>query len=341
MSIRPHPLAAVVSVRAVEIFTTDLHRVLVDRLAAAESRVTLCSPFIGAEPAGHIAAAAGNARADWRLLTVLNARNAAYGSLSLDGLRAMADAGVDIRHLSRLHAKVFLADDGVGYLGSANLTRAGLGLGDAPNYEMSAEMTPEQRVAAAAVLAGWWEMAVPVTADMIEKCRAEAARVPVLPDELPDGDSMPVDRAEIAASLSAECGRARAFVKALYEPLGTSDGGDTWFQSVHRWTPSFEVGDFVALYERAHGCCTTVVQVSGDSRRDPQFIVDQGHSPESAGHWPWVTPVRLRLRVSPSSGVPLSLLGRNAAGLQRGHFGIDHAEMATVIRHMVEPQAIS
>ena len=101
---------------------THLEPILRTLVSEATTSVELCSPFLTADTATWLAEAARRSSAHWTLLTKLSARSAAYGSLDLDGLRKLSSAKVELRHLEGLHAKLFMADDRVGYLGSANLT---------------------------------------------------------------------------------------------------------------------------------------------------------------------------------------------------------------------------
>src|SRR5215213_3418693 len=96
-------------------------------LENATTNVKLASPYISAGVAHELALVAKATTADWAILTSLDAAAVAHGSLSIQGLRELRKASVELRTTSNLHAKLFLCDPAFGLVGSANLTHAGLG----------------------------------------------------------------------------------------------------------------------------------------------------------------------------------------------------------------------
>src|SRR4051794_7217024 len=77
---------------------------------AAKQTVSLASPFITFEICHWMSARVRRGRADWRVLTELDAGPVAHGSLNLNGLRLLMAAGVQLRHVDGLHAKLFLTE---------------------------------------------------------------------------------------------------------------------------------------------------------------------------------------------------------------------------------------
>ncbi|MBM7331745.1 hypothetical protein JS562_54275, partial [Agrobacterium sp. S2] len=108
---------------------------LAELVSSAERRVSLVSPFITFPVAARLAEVAAGSSASWSLLTALSPVAVANGFLSTAGLSVLLNAGVMVRSSTRLHAKAYLADDR-GLVGSANLTRTGLGLVEPANLEL-------------------------------------------------------------------------------------------------------------------------------------------------------------------------------------------------------------
>lgn len=61
------------------------------------------------------------------MLTTLGPRTATVGALSLNGLSTLSTAGVQLKQLGNLHAKIVVVHEQLTILGSANLTGRGLG----------------------------------------------------------------------------------------------------------------------------------------------------------------------------------------------------------------------
>ncbi len=303
----------------------------------ARDRVDLCSPFLGHDTAVWLAEAARASAAAWTLLTRLDAVSAAYGSLSLPGLRLLADAGVEVLHVERLHAKVFLADDRTGFLGSGNLTGSGLGGQPRQNRELGVALDPSQAAAAAATLATWRAQATTVTAGMVDACERQAASLLVATPR-PPGLSGPVDAADEV--LRAGVAAKQVWVKALYYDAVMAEqpwGHDDWVASPARGKPSFSVGDLLLIYASYTDVCNAVVRVTGPTRDDPVFLVAQGWPDEDAARWPWVTPVEGMLQVPVTDGVPVTRLGLTGQSLRNGHTRMPTGGLAAALRHMTAP----
>jgi PLD-like domain len=286
---------------------------LFGRFSAANSRVSLCSPFIGFDTANRIAKLAKPRKVSWKLMTVLNPAAAAYGALSLDGLKRMIGAGVEVRHMPDLHAKVFLVDDNVGFAGSANLTSSGLGMGERRNREITVVLTSAQRSETEGIMTEWWSEAKTITIAMIEECGAAARRVPVRAsrvDELAfsDGD------VALANSLLEQSLHSKVWLKAMF-----AYNSEDWVNSSKKGKPSFRAGDILVIYVKKTGCCYSVVQVTGDTRNDPAFLVQHGRTADEAKRWPWVTPVKALLALPPRHGAPIAEVGKSGKSLQGGH----------------------
>ena len=112
-----------------------------DSLVLAINRsALLVSPFITAEPLQRIASILDKRTAiTIQILTSLNVDNLIQGSTDVSAIASFCRTIplATVRHLPRLHAKVYVADDRVAILTSANLTGAGL----SQNYEYGIEIT--------------------------------------------------------------------------------------------------------------------------------------------------------------------------------------------------------
>jgi hypothetical protein len=127
------------------------------------------------------------------------------------------------------------------------------------------------------------------------------------------------------------------WVKAEYHDVHTADAprsATPWVASPDSGRPRFAVGDLLLMYAKEARRCNAVVEVTGATTRDPDFLVAHGISAEDATRWPWVTPVAPRLQVPIADGVPLSWLGILGQSLQPGHRRMPVGGLATALRYM-------
>lgn len=319
---------------------TDLNDPLHEAIATASVSVLLCSPFIGPEVAVTLAGVAGGEEhVDWRLLTVLSPRAVAYGSLAIDGLRALQDAGVALRHLPALHAKLFLIDDAVAFVGSANLTSSGLGTEARRNHELTVRLNGEQRRSARQQFDAWWTAAADVTPAMLNTCERAARNVEVTFAGEP-AEADPGLVADVEALL-ADAQGVQSWIKAEYRDEITADtprSSMPWVASPGPGKPRFARGDLLLIYAKGAKKCNAVVEVEGPTSRDPDFLSAHGISDENAARWPWVTHVVPRLQVPIADGVPLARLGLVGQSLQPGHRRMPIGGLATALRYMCRLQ---
>ena len=312
---------------------TLLHGPLSAALAAASGTVTLASPYLGAGTARELAALAAASPASWSLLTVLDPVAAAYGSLSVDGLRELAGATVNIRHAPGLHAKVSLVDGTAGWVGSANLTASGLGGSVRPNMEMSVPLTAAQVAEAAAVVGAWWSAAAPVTAADLDECEARARLVPVRTSPPPGGGG----GAGPADGVLDDALDAGVWVKAVYQDAARADAGwgtGSFVTSSKRGRPSFADGDLLVVYAKQAKVCNAVLEAVGLAYVDRAKQLAAGIPGDDADRWPWITDVDERLHVPAANGIPLADLGLTGRSLQGGHCRMPVGGLAAAVRHM-------
>lgn len=320
---------------------SQAHDQLTAAVTAATSEVRLASPFMGAGVLARYAQLAKTSPATWRLLTKLDAASVAHGSLSTQGLRQLLGAGVELRSLSNLHAKVFLSDQGFGLVGSANLTDSGLGgSGGKANIELGVVLDAIQRQVATKHFDSWWDSASPVTEADIKAIEEAAKQLPagvaaVVIESGSTGEALQL--VEEANQLLAEAGGVGLWIKAVYSDETAADvewEDGAWFSSSKRGRPTFAVGDLVLIYSKGAQRCNAVLEVTTQARYDPDFIVSDGRSQEEGDRWPWVNDVKPRLQVPISTGVPLSHLGFTGQSLQGGHKRLGLSEFAAAVRYL-------
>jgi hypothetical protein len=307
---------------------SEMHGPLAAAVAAAKINVDLCSPYIGPGTATQLAKAATASPAAWTLLTRLDAVSAAHGSLDIDGLRKLRMAGVALFHEPRVHAKVFLLDDSSGFLGSGNLTDAGLGASGRANLELGVALDPEQCAAAAAALTSWRARATPVTSAMLDKVERDARRLRV-PSPRPPTTSVSPDVVDqiLAAGRTAK----QVWIKGLHlDAVGAAVPPDDWVASRRR--PSFAVDDVLLIYAVTAKICNSVVRVTGPPHNDPEFAVAQGKPLKDSEWWSWITPVEQLLHVPVEDGVPLERLGISGRSVQNGHTRMRTGGLAGALR---------
>lgn len=304
-------------------------------LREASDRVRLASPFISIRIAKQLAVIASASTATWSLITRLDAAAAAGGYLSTDGLRALMDAGVVVRHARRLHAKAYLADEYFGMVGSANLTGPGLGASTDPNLELSLRLRPEDALAARTRVDEWWNASTAVSREDIDDLDRRARDLPraVAVQLSPELDRADEDISELA-NLVSDARERNLWVKAQYgQPSYDQWRSEFWFSSAAHRRPSFAPGDLVLVYAKDAHACYAIVEVVDEPRNDPRYIVERGgRSEEEAIRWPWVNRTTPRLvPMSERLVMPVDL-GFTGQGLQGGHKRIGLPEFVVAVR---------
>src|SRR5689334_21076353 len=106
---------------------TDLGPAILQRAASASKRVWLVSPYVTSPALAEALRAC--AAASKRLVTRYNGADILGSATDLHVVHALLSSGMLVRALPDGHAKVYILDDWA-YVGSANLTRAGLQSGN-------------------------------------------------------------------------------------------------------------------------------------------------------------------------------------------------------------------
>ena len=107
-----------------QVVTTPTFDWLAQHAPACNSRLLVGSPYVNNGIIGLTALVPKEASRT--LVTRTDLRDFAVGSSSLDTLYALEKDGVSIRSLSNLHAKLYIFDDTVALVTSANATHSGL-----------------------------------------------------------------------------------------------------------------------------------------------------------------------------------------------------------------------
>ncbi|MCY1675008.1 hypothetical protein OVA06_09845 [Pseudarthrobacter sp. SL88] len=136
--------------------------------------VILASPYVSAEVCKRLVDVCKNSNYEWHLFTCLDPTAVANGYLSIEGLIHLEQNGVNVSHVERLHAKTFLVGSR-GFLGSANLTGAGLGSSKAANFELGVELGMAQVCTVGRTVGVWPSRRV--TAKDLEKLLSRARQL--------------------------------------------------------------------------------------------------------------------------------------------------------------------
>ncbi len=317
------------------------------KIAGAEERIWLASPFLSFPVAKQIAEAAGKSTAqDRKLLTALDERSVAVGVLDPRALEQLRKARFQIGNIENLHAKLSLVGSGWGLVGSGNLTGMGLGNEEGGgNYELGAILTANQIHEASAIFAGWWTKAREVSAAEI----AEYKLVPRIKSDRKkskrgkSGAALPVANvARLQQFLTEEPSSYRRYwVDANYH----NPQQETWW---HReWISgqpevAYNKGDVIVIYLGAKNggpkLCPAIVQATTTTEAKAAWVAKQrDDDPEAPKRWPNVTHTMLLGEVLPiATGVPLELINRTGESLRRGYLEISPAELEILAEAMIE-----
>lgn len=314
---------------------------LLQRIATAQERVWLASPFLTAPIAAQIRDAA-TATTDLKLLTALNPRSVQVGVLSPAALLLLRECGFEIASIPNLHAKVSLIDSTWGLAGSGNLTGTGLGGAEGGNVELGVVLDLDQRRSAAGLFRDWWEhRAKLVSGGEIEAYDA-LPRFPKTEPTLPaSGTALGLTGIGGLESVLAENGdlaaSRRYWVKSNYH---RPDEEHWWHRDwISDWRSGpYENGDLIVLYLSARdggpARCPAVVRVTAPSYLDRKWVVEHRDA-EAAERWPYVTRTSVVGEVPVGSGAPLSVIGKSGQSVQAGYCSIDRGEFEQLVRTML------
>ncbi|MFC6715649.1 hypothetical protein [Branchiibius cervicis] len=268
------------------------------------------------------------------LITRLDAAAVAGGYLSVRGLQQLLEAGVEIRDVPRVHAKVFVIG-GEGFLGSANLTGAGLGTSALPNHELGVELDAELVAEARRTLLSWNSQ--PVTADDLVQLEADAKLITAPKQDAARHRLNPRTAQQLAEALLVDArdpGRGLWLKLEYGEPDLEGWRSSSYFASPKKGRPKFKPGDLVFICAQETHDCYAVVEVSDGAQFQPADYVArmQNEDPAAIERWPWVTRTDPRLVPEHLLQVKLAELGIAGRGLQNGHVRLSLDQFASGVR---------
>lgn len=314
-------------------------------LSRPDGDVVLSSPYLSYAVCRSIAEAAIDSSRSWTLSTTLDPFAVASTFLSVAGMVLLLDAGVEIRHVDRLHAKCFIVGSR-GMLGSANLTGAGLGGSVNANRELGVELDPDQLEEARKMINGWPSRSVSKSdLDIL----AEQAK------ELPKPTQMVRNEYEHSSLLEVErlLADARVPGRSLWvkfehgEPVLHGWRKEFWFASPKmgeetgeetKGKPSFSPGDLVFICANDTKDCYAVVEVIAEAELRPQDYVEWAaeRDGEDANRWPWVN--RTQPRLVPPSLIELKIdeLRKRGQAPRKSHVRLDLEEFMSGVRALAQ-----
>lgn len=133
---------------------TSAHRWLSNALANLDGDVLLTSPYLTTPICRQIARAVKDSPYRTVVVTTLDPSAVAGGYLMVQGLQELLNAGIELRHTERLHAKCFIVGSHA-MLGSANLTGQGLGSAANSNRELGVSLDDAAREQARGETLSW------------------------------------------------------------------------------------------------------------------------------------------------------------------------------------------
>lgn len=309
---------------------------LENALQTVAGDVLLTSPYLSYAECARLARAATESTREIILCTVLDPFAAAQGYLSVEGLRRLAAAGVELRHVKRLHAKCFLVGE-QGLVGSGNLTGAGLGYTAEPNREIGVEVAPDQVAALRATIDGW--PAHVVSAADLEDLEERARSVAPMPGRVPD----PANPTELRCAaeqvlLDAQSGKRELWIKVEYgEPKPEAWLAPYFFASPRSGRPGFKVGDLVLICAGDTNDCYAIVEIAGEAewKTDIPMFRGQVRNADAIERWPWINRTRPRLVPLHDVDYKKADLGLRAP-VRRGHMRLRLDQFTAAVRALGE-----
>lgn len=111
---------------SIELLDQNHRDAIIDAFENAKQRIRIISPFVQESMTRYLADSAGRGLTS-QLITRFYREDFIKSVSSLTALKSLQSAGVDIYALKDLHAKLYLFDDNIAIIGSANFTGGGFG----------------------------------------------------------------------------------------------------------------------------------------------------------------------------------------------------------------------
>ncbi|WP_345081200.1 phospholipase D-like domain-containing protein [Brachybacterium paraconglomeratum] len=305
-----------------------------EALVQVDGDVVLTSPFLSYDVCRQVASAAEGSSRSWRLMTTLDPSAVANGYLSVQGMRALHQAGVEIRHVDRLHAKCFVVGTRA-MLGSANLTGAGLGSSASPNRELGVELDLEQFHEALESITAWPSRIV--SSEDLVQLEKDAQGLTSASSQSQAAPPDARSALQLAETLLAD---ARDDDRTLWLKLEYgAPKRDGWrepsfFASPKKGRPGFRPGDLVFICAKESSDCYAVIEVTSEPEFQPEdyaaaVAVDR---PGDLDRWPWVNRTAPRLVPDDLRELKLHELGVQGRALQNGHVRLRFDQFTAGVR---------
>lgn len=307
---------------------------LYEAIDRVDGDVLLASPYLSYDVCRRLAQAACRSDHKWRLYTCLDPSAVANGFLRTDGLRELKDSGVDIRHVDRLHAKAFVVG-GRGFLGSANLTGAGLGSSAAPNVELGVELGPAQVEFTRLAMKTWESHAV--TADDLDELHELAEHLTRAARPSPGGmDSVSGLALVERLLLDARDSDRALWMKSEYGSPALTQWRSEWYfgspqKGIGKGRPSIKPGDLVLICAQTRDCYAVVEVTSEPEYRPQDYLDERGYE---ADRWPWVSRTKPRFVPDELLELKANELVRSTGGLQNGHIRLRLEQFTHAVRSL-------
>lgn len=308
---------------------------LTETLASLDDAALLASPFLTYDACHRIAVTAEQSPHGFRLVTTLDASAVAGGYQSVQGLRRLLAAGVEVHHVSRLHAKCFVMGSRA-LLGSANLTGQGLGSSAKANRELGVELDEHQLSHALETIRSWPARLVTVADldDLLEKSKGltRMTGAEAVADAL-DAD-IALKRAEQLLADARDPSRGLWLKLEYGDPALNGWRQESFFASPKKGRPSFRPGDLVVICAKQTRDCYAVVEVTTDPEFQPEDYLDwtAANDPGADERWPWVNRTKQRLVPSELAELKLEELGVSGQALQNGHVRLKFDQFTAAVR---------
>ncbi|WP_222612638.1 hypothetical protein [Arthrobacter sp. PM3] len=292
--------------------------------------VLLASPYVSPDVCRRLAAAGKASDFRWHLFTCLDPTAVANGYLSVEGLFELKHNGVNVSHVDRLHAKTFIVGSR-GFLGSANLTGAGLGSSKAANFELGVELGAAQIDGVREAMSTWPSREV--TANDLEKLLLQARQLSEA--NSPASGSLDKDSARALVEqllVDARDETRTLWLKSEYgEPALDQWRGEWYFGSPAKGRPSIRPRDLVVICAQTRDCYAVVEVTSEPIFLPDDYCAERG---EEADRWPWVS--RTIPRFVPDELLELKAheLVRSTGGLQNGHIKLKFDQFTFGVRSL-------
>ncbi|WP_458115674.1 hypothetical protein [Arthrobacter sp. D2-10] len=307
---------------------------LFEAVENVDGDVLLASPYLSYEVCRRLAQVACRSDYKWQLFTCLDPSAVANGFLRTDGLEELAHGGVSLRHVDRLHAKTFVVG-GQGFLGSANLTGAGLGNAAAPNVELGVELVGAQVVSVKLAMESWPSREI--TAEDLKELHVQAQQLTQAARPLAGGMDSVSALALLEQLLLDARDRERAlWLKSEYGAPALDQWRSEWFfgspqKGKGKGRPRIKPGDLVLICAQTRDCYAVVEVISEPENLPEDYVQERGHE---ADRWPWVSRTKPRFVPDELLALKANELLRSTGGLQNGHIRLSFEQFTNAVRSL-------